>query len=296
MIERGSILALRRRGVAHVRNICVLVLFSLARGAGGEDIRFVSKPAPKPEEGKVLITTYSVDWALRDDDKPSLGSLETFYSRPAAELRARRALQSNREAHKGEKAWTWIKYVEITATPELVSKDDPVLGRVRVWHAIDAALSKKVAKCNFLVQEAADAAKIGGLSGLTADKMAEYFGSEAGRKAGWVKLAAVPKSATSDGESLLEVANRRAREGSLVIGVITTADRNSAKPNGTDNFSNGHVVVITPSGGSDWDGTLVASANAGKEKIGRLVPANEITLPWERPKYQFFAIPVAEER
>jgi hypothetical protein len=92
------------------------------------------------------------------------------------------------------------------------------------------------------------------------------------------------------------VANRRAREGSLVVGVITTADRNSAKPKGTNDFSNGHLVVITPSGGTDWAGTLVASANVGKEKIGRLVPANEITLPWERPKYQFFAIHIPEER
>jgi hypothetical protein len=279
-----------------MRSISVLILLALARGATGQDIRFVSKPAPKPEEGKVLITTYSVDLALRDDDKPSLGSLETFYSRPAAEARANRALRSNREAHKGQKAWTWMKYVQITATPELVSRDDPVLARVRVWRAIDAALSKKVDQCNFLVQEAAAAAKIGGLSRLTADKMAEYFGSEAVKKSGWMKLTAVPKSDTSDGESLLEVANRRAREGSLVIAVITSADRNRAKPKGTADFSNGHVVVVTPSVGTNWAETLVASANAGKVKTGRLVPANEITRPWERPKYQFFAIPIPEER
>jgi hypothetical protein len=275
-----------------VRTISVLTLLCLAHGASGEDIRFVTKPAPKPEEGKVLVTTYSVDWALRDDDKPTLGSLETFYSRPAAEERAQRALRSNRDAHKDGKAWTWMKYVQITATPELVSADDPVLARVRAWRAIDAALAKKVDKCNFLVQEAAAAAGIGGLAGLTADKMAEYFGSEAGKKAGWVKLAAVPKSEESDGESLLEVANRRARERALVVGVITSADRNGARPKGTDAFENGHVVVVTPSGGTDWSETLVASANAGKEKTGRLVPANEITYPWERPKYQFFAIPI----
>jgi hypothetical protein len=278
-----------------MRIFCVLVLFTLTRGATGEDIRFVGKRAPKPEDGKVLITTYSVDWALRDDDKPSLGSLETFYSRHAAEARAHRALQSNRETHKGEKPWTWMKYVEITATPELVSKDDPVLARVRVWRAIDASLSKKVDKCNVLVQEAAAAANIAGLSGLTADKMGQYLGSDAGMNAGWVKLTAVPKSDTSDGESLLEVANRMARKGSLVIGVITTADRNSAKPKGTDAFSSGHVVVIAPSGGTDWADTVVASANAGTEKTGRLVPANEITYRWERPKYQFFAIPVPVE-
>ena len=38
-----------------MRIIAVLILLSLAHGASGEDIRFMSKPAPQPEEGKVLM-------------------------------------------------------------------------------------------------------------------------------------------------------------------------------------------------------------------------------------------------
>src|SRR3954462_6051504 len=103
--------------------------FTLAP-ASAQDIRFVSKPPPRPENGKVLVTTYEVSWALRDDDKPSLGSLLTYYSMAQAEAAARRKYEASQSLDGGRNDWTRVKFVQITASTVLVDGDDPVLRKV----------------------------------------------------------------------------------------------------------------------------------------------------------------------
>jgi hypothetical protein len=269
-----------------------LAFFLLLPAASGQAIRYVSKPAPKPQEGKVLVTTYEVSWALRDDETPVLGSLMTYYSKAQAEELAHRKYDTSQKLDAGKNDWTRIKFVLITATTELVDRDDRVLKKVRYWAAIERALSKKASQCNELQQQVADAFGIKGLKGLTADQMGSYLSSEEGRKAGWVEVTATAKTADNPAMSAIEAANAKASEGFYVIGVITSEARNAARPKGRTAFSHGHVVAIMPTGGDDWDSTLVASANAGKVKVARLVPASEITYRWERPRYRFYAIPV----
>jgi len=272
--------------------ILTSAFFVLVPAASARDIRVVSKPPPKPEEGKVLVTTYEVSWALHDDDKPSLGSLLTYYSRAQAETAARRKYEASQRLDGGRNDWTRVKFVQITATTELVDRDDPVLRKVRYWKVIEDALGQKATQCNELQQQIADGFGIKGLKGLTADQMAAYFTSDEGRRDGWAEVTGNPKTKDAPAVSALEAANARAAEGYYVAGVITSAARNEARPKETARFTHGHVVAVTPSGGDDWESTVVASANAGKVKAARLVPADEITYPWERPRYRFFAVPV----
>jgi hypothetical protein len=272
--------------------LAVSVFFLLLPVTSAQEIRFVNKPAPKPEPGKVLVTTYEVSWALRDDDKPVLGSLLTYYSKAQAEAAARRKYDESQKVDAGKNGWTRVKFVQITATTELVDKDDVAVKKVRYWAGIEAGLNSKATQCNELQQHIAAAFAVKGFKGLTADEIGAYLASKEGQQAGWSEVTGNPKTEDTPAVSAIEAANAKAGELYYVVGVITSSARNAAKPKGTDPFAHGHVFAVTPSGGDDWGSTIVASANAGKVKAARLVPASDVTSAWERPKYKFYAIPV----
>ena len=113
--------------------------------------------------------------------------------------------------------------------------------------------ARKATQCNELQQQLADGFGVKGLTGLTADQMAAYLASGEAKRAGWIEVSATPKNRGNPGVSAIEAANEKAREGDYVVGVITSAARNEAKPKEAGSFTHGHVVAVTPSGGDDWE-------------------------------------------
>jgi hypothetical protein len=273
--------------------IAVVCVFCVLSPASAE-IRVKVLPAPKPEDGRVPVYAWTVEWSLRDDKKPSQGTLVEYKTYAEARAVAEKKLADNVKLH-GEgnknKDWTWIKSIEITGTPSLVSLDDLSAKARRGWTPILAGLDKKAEHCNFLVRDIAAEAKVAGLDGKTADEMWGYFKSISD-KDGWSRVDPQPAGKDKPAVSAIERANQLASDGYMVVAVITKEQLNANKPEDRDPYTTGHVFVLTPGGGTDWATTLVANAGTGDTPKAKLVSASSITTDWQRPLYQFYAVKI----
>ncbi|MBA4063767.1 MAG: hypothetical protein C0501_08655 [Isosphaera sp.] len=293
-----------------VRHIVVVLAAAAAPppAPAPADVRVVALPLPEPEDGKVPSYEWSVDWALRDDEKPSMGSLSTYKTFAAARAAADAKLASNRVAHGDGKdpkvqGWTWVKYVQITGAPRLSRVEDLPPKARRVWGPILAGLEKKTDRCNFLVRDIGAAAKAPGLAGRKADELWGYFNTTAGED-GWERVDARPAGKDGPAASAVERANQLAADGYLVIGVTSSDELNKAlaaakaaspknqKLQDHAEYTHGHVFAVAPAGGGDWPTTMIA--NAGNGSTAALVAADTKVVPvWQRTAYQFFAIKLA---
>jgi hypothetical protein len=292
-----------------IRHLLALLLSATSASFAVADVRVVVLPPPKAEDGKVPVYEWSVDWALRDDDKPSMGTLATYKTFAEARAVAAAKEASNRALHGAGndprgKDWTWVKYVQITGTPTLSAVGDLSPKARRVWKPILAGVEKKADQCNFLVRDIGTVARAPGLADRKADELWGYFNTTAD-KDGWVRVAAQSAAKDKPALSLIERANQLASDGYLVIGVASAADLNKAlkaeKARNPTNqklqdhaeYEHGHVFTVAPTGGGDWATTTLANAGGGMKAA--LVPADTRIVPlWQQPVYQFFAYKLPE--
>jgi hypothetical protein len=154
--------------------------------------------------------------------------------------------------------------------------------------AIDAGLRTKAQDCNKFVQAVADQLGLRAFDGKSADEIAALLASarRSGRLAGW-KIAG--------GDYTVENAFNRAQLGDLVIGVIDSRSRNTAKPKADKtNYTHGHVfIVVAPNRGSvkEWRNLDIANAGIGgspQERTARIMKANLALRDWERAHVKFY--------
>lgn len=247
---------------------------------------------PKAENGRVPVYEWTVDWALRDDEKPILGSLITYNSFAAAQEAALKKL-----ANRGKKTggWTDIKFVQITGTATDADVNDLDPKRAKVWKAIQAGIDKKAEACNFLVRDIAAAAGVKGLADKTADEMWGYFRTAA-EKDGWKTVTGETAKGEMPTVSAIEAANRLAADGYLVVGVLSKDLLNKYKKEGRKDYGEGHVFVVAPTDGVDWKSTLTANAVKGDPPTpAEFTPATDVVASGHRPVYEFYAIPLSKK-
>lgn len=272
----------------------VVALCAVLSSADGQDLKIIppKHPPALPKDGEYPTTEWTLSWGLRDDKTMTMGG--NIYK----SLTEARAAAARRMADRGEPGSFWyVKLVELEGEnwPVPLAKLPPA--RARLWKSIQKGLDEDRATrgCNYLVRDVASAAGVPGLDGKKADEMWGYFNTAAA-KDGWVEVKGERAKGATPAVSSIEAANRLAEEGYLVVGVINKESLNKYKDDERiKEYGEGHVFVVTPTGGTDWTNTLTANEvlNGGP---GTYTLANKvIATPKQHDAVQFFAIPLAKK-
>ena len=172
----------------------------------------------------------------------------------------------------------------LAATPAFANAQ----GWAQTRAAIDHGIGTKAQDCNRFVQDVANQLGLKAFDGKTADEIASLLATarKSGNLAGW-RIAG--------GDYTVENAFNRAQLGDLVIGVIDSKTRNSAKPRGDKaNYTHGHVfIVAAPRKGNvrEWRDLDIANAGIGatpEQRTAKIMKANMAMREWERPHVKFY--------